>query len=605
MEATHCPPLETLFNWYNWVMPKQWEEVKQKLNIVDVVGSYVPLQKAGRNFKGLCPFHTEKTPSFMVSPQLQIFKCFGCGEGGDVFEFIKKIEGVEFPEALKILADKAGIKLKPFRADPQAKIKDRLLAVNSTASSAFKFFLTRHRVGDKARRYLEKRGITKEIIEQFDLGYAPKSWETLGKFLLSKNYNLSDIALSGLIVKKDRSRFFDFFRGRVIIPLKDVRGQVVGFSGRILDPKDTPKYINTVETPIFHKGEFLYGLYNTRQEIKKSGLVLVVEGDFGLLTLFQKGIKNVVALKGTAFTQKQLELLKRYTKKIVLYLDSDEAGVQAALKSAFSAQDKGFSVKVVSGQKGVDPDDLAKEDLPRLKKLIENPKEVYDFAIDTLRDHHDLRVGSEKREFSHKVLKILAQIKDPVERSHYVKKLGLILETDEALLLGLIEQFLRNPKAPFPKKAAAPLAKSRLSKEQYFLALLFRAPLDTSQRRVHLAGKGDFSDKIILEIFEAFKDYISGRKSEFNPQVFAKKLGDKARDIFESLYLADLSYLGDTPDKWEKETELVLKDLKQAAIKRELRGVSFEIKKAEQEGRGVVDLQKKFNELKEKLSAMG
>ncbi|MFH1896440.1 MAG: DNA primase, partial [bacterium] len=545
-------------------MPKQWEEVKQSLNIVDVVGSYVPLQKAGSNYRATCPFHTENTPSFMVSPQLQIFKCFGCGEGGDVFEFIKKIEGVEFPEALKILAEKAGIKLAPFKGDPQAHIKDRLLAINNTTASVFNFFLTKHKVGEGAQAYLKKRGISPETIEQFNLGYAPKSWDTLGKFLLSKNYLLSDMALAGLTVKKEKNKFFDFFRGRVMIPLKDVRGQVVGFSGRVLDPKDTPKYINTIETPVFHKGEFLYGLYNTRQEIKKAGWALVVEGDFGLLTLFQKGVRNAVALKGTAFTQKQLELLARYTKKIVLYLDSDEAGVQAALKSAFLAQDKGFNVKVVAGPKGVDPDDLAREDLPKLKKIIASPQEVYDFAIDTYKLRYDLRVGSEKREFSHKVLEILAQIKDPVERGHYVKKIGLILETDEALLVGLIEQFLKGSAAPAAAKVVPSLAKTRFSKEQYFLSLLLRAPLEISQKRAHLAGKGDFSEKLNLEIFEAFKDYIGGRKSEFNPQVFGKKLGERARAVFEGLYLVDLSYLEDSLDKWEKETEAVLKDLKRS-----------------------------------------
>jgi DNA primase len=585
-------------------VPKQWEEVKRSLNIVDIIGSYVPLQKAGSNYRALCPFHTENTPSFMVSPQLQIFKCFGCGEGGDIFEFVKKIEGIDFPEALQILAQKAGVKIEPFKRDPQLKIKDRIYSINSMAASAFNFFLVKHKIGEKARQYLKRRGISQEIVEKFNLGYAPDSWDTVGKYLLSKGYNLSDISLAGLIGKRSGGSHFDFYRRRVMIPLMDARSRVVGFSGRVLDPKDTPKYINTIETPVFHKGEFLYGLNETRHSIKKMGWALVVEGDFGLLTLFQKGFENVAALKGTAFTQKQLEILGRYTKKIVLYLDSDEAGVQAALKSAFLAQSRGFTVKVTAGPKGVDPDELAKQDLSRFKKLVSNPKEVYDFAIDTYKDKYDLRSGSEKREFSHKVLEILAQISDPVERSHYIKKLGLILETDESLLQGLIEKFLQKPDQSLSSASSTPFAKARLTKEQYFLSLLLRAPLTVAQKRAHLAGKSDFWEKINLEIFEALKDYIAGRKSDFNPQTFVKKLSSGAQSVFENLYLADLSYLGDDINKWEKETELVLKDLKRLAIKRELRALSFGIRRSEQEGRGVAHLQKKFNELKDRLSTM-
>lgn len=584
---------------------KQWEEIKDKLSIVDVVSAYVPLQKAGRNYKATCPFHSEQTPSFMVSPELQIYKCFGCGDGGDVFEFIKKIEGVEFSEALKILADKAGVELKEYKKDPQAKVNDRVLEINNTAAAVYKFFLHKHKVGEEARKYLSERGLSSEVIREFGLGYAPKSWDTVGKYLLSRNFTFGDLSVSGLIVKKDNKRFFDFFRGRVLIPLKDIRGQVVGFSGRRLDPKDIPKYLNTTETSVFHKGEFLFGLYNTRHEIKKQGWALVVEGDFGLLTLYDRKVKNVVALKGTAFTNKQLALIGRYTKKLVLYLDSDEAGTQAALKNAFAAQENGFSVKVIAGPKGKDPDDLIKEDPEKFHKLLASPQDVYDFVINTYREQYDLRSGSEKREFSHKVLAVLAQIKDPVERQHYVKKLGLILETDETLLTGLIEQFLKNNRLQpslnqsLPKPTVS--VRPRLSKEQYFLALLFKSPLEIAQKRIHLAGKNDFADKLNLEIFEIYKEHITDRKSELNPQSFRRKLEKECQELFDTLYLTDLSYLDSSFDTWEVETEQVLKELKAMAIKRELKEVSFAIKRAEQEGGEVDGLQQKFNELRERL----
>jgi DNA primase len=587
---------------------KQWEEVKQKVDIVDLVGSYVPLQKAGRNHRGLCPFHQEKTPSFMVSPELQIFKCFGCGVGGDVFEFIKQIEGVEFPDALKILADKAGIRLRLYKKDPQASIKERVLEINSKASQTFEFFLHKHKVGSKAKEYLLKRGLTEETIKKFNLGYAPRSWDTVGKYLVKIGYNLSDIGLAGLVVQREKGKFFDFFRGRIIIPLKDLRGQVVGFSGRVLDAKDNPKYINSSESPVFRKGEFLYGLYDSKQEIKKAKNALIVEGDFGFLTLFQLGITNVAALKGTAFTPKQLEILARYTKRLNLFLDSDEAGVQAALKSAFLAQDKGFAVKVVSPKDSKDPDDLAKEDFKAFKRLLQNPKDVYDFAIDMYKAQYDLRSGSGKREFSQKVLEILAQIKDPVERTHYVKKLGLIIETDESILLGLLGRFLSQkplPSGVTPSISVAPaVPKTRLSKEGYFLALLFKAPLEVLKKQVHKAGKGDFVDKNNLEIFEALKSYVGRRKSEFSAASFRKKLGEGQESVFDLLYLEDLSFLGDGSDKWDEESESVLRALKQAALKRELKSLSFEIKQLERDGRSTKLAQKEFNALSGKLAVL-
>lgn len=581
---------------------KQWEEVKQKLNIVDIISSYTPLQKAGRNYKGLCPFHQENTPSFMVSSELQIFKCFGCGEGGDVFEFVKKIEGLEFADTLRLLADKAGIKLEPYTKDPESGVADRILDINSKALLAYSYFLNKHTVGNAAKEYLAKRGLSEKTIKEFNLGYSPKSWNTLTKYLMNQKYTLSDIGLAGLAVIRGKDSYFDFFRGRVMIPLLDARGQAVGFSGRVLDPKDSPKYINTIESPVFHKGKFLFGLSLTRQQIKKSGWALVVEGDFGLITLYQMGIKNVVALKGTAFTQEQLKLLGRYTKKLVLFLDSDEAGVQAALKSAFLAQDLGFSVKVVSPkQEKKDPDDLAKEDFDAFKKLLDNPLDVYDFAIETYRKKYDLRSGADKREFSQKILAILSQIKDPVEQRHYIKKLALILETDEALLAGLIGRPTSLPVSPVLPKAFGSTLKLRLSQESYFLALMFKAPLDIAQKQVYKAGKNDFSNKHYLEIFEALKEYLIGRKSVFNPQTFRGKVGEECRGIFDELYLEDLSFLGDSPDSWDKESEVSLKELKRVAVKREMRAITFEIKRREAAGEETDDLQEKFNGLKDKL----
>src|SRR3990167_7304762 len=291
------------------------EQIKQKIDIVAFISEYVALKKTGANFKGLCPFHAEKTPSFIVSPERQIWHCFGgCNEGGDVFKFLMKIENLEFAEALKILARRAGVTLSGgFAQSRTAELKEKIYEVNHLASEFYQYILTKHPMGEKALDYLKDRKITDSSVKLFGIGYAPQSWDSLSKFLHKKGYAQELMQSAGLISKSGIGNTFDRFRGRLMFTLRDHRSNVVGFAGRLLDPDaKEAKYVNTPETSLYHKGELFYGFDITKEAIKKEDSAIIVEGEFDMLSSFQAGIPNVVALKGTALTLMQAKLIKRF-----------------------------------------------------------------------------------------------------------------------------------------------------------------------------------------------------------------------------------------------------------------------------------------------------
>ncbi len=284
-------------------------QIKQKLDITDIVASYISLKKAGKNYKAVCPFHSEDTPSFMVSPELQIFKCFGCGEAGDMFSFVEKIEGVEFARAMEILAEKAGVKIERQDVDPNYKKKTKLYEINHMAAEFYHHLLTKHKSGQKALDYLKKeRGLDDATIDAYKLGYAPNNWDTLNQFLTKKGFETGDLELSGVVVqKRDEKGHIDKFRGRVMFPLIDTSDKIVGFSARDIVGRD-PKYLNTQETLIFNKSAFIYGLNKAKVDIKKEGVVFV-EGQMDVIKAWQNDIKNVVAVSGTSLTSLQLYIL--------------------------------------------------------------------------------------------------------------------------------------------------------------------------------------------------------------------------------------------------------------------------------------------------------
>ncbi|MBI5358903.1 DNA primase [Candidatus Amesbacteria bacterium] len=414
-------------------MIDQVQEIKQKIDIVELIQEHMQLKKAGRNYKGLCPFHGEKTPSFMVNPELQIFKCFGCQVGGDAFTFLQKIEGMDFYESLQTLAKRAGVELISYRPTGQEELRERLIRINTMASEYYHYLLTKHDLGKKALDYLHNRKITDESIEKFKLGFAPEGWDYLYKFLTQKKkFEISELERVGLITKT-----YDRFRNRIIFPLLSARGQTLGFAGRLM-PESTDKagkYVNTSETEIYHKSEMLYGLDITRSEIKLSGLAVVVEGEIDCMASFQAGIKNVVAIKGSALTDRQAEILKRICDTVVLALDADIAGDAAARRGVEIAEKAGLNIKIVVLKDAKDPGDFAADYPEGWKKAVAGAIPIYDFYLNSAVSRYSLE-ASGKKKIGQELLPIWAQIQDEIVRAHYIKLLSKTLDVDEADVRG-------------------------------------------------------------------------------------------------------------------------------------------------------------------------
>lgn len=431
----------------------QVQEIKQKIDIVELISAYTPLKKAGRNYKGLCPFHGEKTPSFMVNPELQIFKCFGCQVGGDAFTFLQKIEGMDFYESLQTLAKKAGVELVSYKPSQAEESKERLIRANSLACEYYHYLLNSHKLGKKALEYLQNRKITSRSIETFKLGYAPEGWDYLTRFLTDKKkFDLSDLQAAGLVIKN-----YDRFRNRVMFPLNNARGQTVGFAGRVLpvpfakaSEDQGGKYVNTSETEIYHKSELLYGLDITRGEIKKAGFAVVVEGEIDCIASYQAGIKNVVAIKGSALTVRQVEMIRRLCETVILALDSDKAGDAAARRGIEIADKAGLNIKVVTSLSGAkDPGEYAIEDPKGWEKAVKEAIPIYDFYIRSAVERYGLE-ASGKRKISQELMPVISNIEDGIVRAHYIKLLAKTLEVDETDIRSQMSKILN----PLPADAS-------------------------------------------------------------------------------------------------------------------------------------------------------
>ena len=361
-------------------MESEVEEIKKKLDIVDVINHYLPLKKRGRHYLANCPFHSEKTPSFTVSPELQIFKCFGCGKAGDIFTFVEEYEHVDFKDALEDLAKMAGVTLKK---DPQITQIDhrrkRLIELNHQVARFYNYILTTHPLGKNALDYILKRGIALETIKLFKIGFSPPSAALIVNYLHKKGFLDDELIATGTFgfSQYHARQMYDRFQGRLTFPLSDFRDRILGFSGRILPgstASNAAKYINSPETDIYHKSQMLFGLNLAKESIKKNNSVLVVEGEFDLISPFQQGVTNIVALKGTAFTSDQLQLLHRYTDNLILGLDSDFAGNNAARKSIELADSMEFDIKVLDlGTTFKDPDEAIQTDPVFFQNQLQNP----------------------------------------------------------------------------------------------------------------------------------------------------------------------------------------------------------------------------------------
>jgi len=458
------------------------QEIKAKLNIEDIVSEYVQLKRAGRNFKGLSPFTNEKSPSFIVSPEKQIWHDFSSGKGGDMISFIEQVEGLDFKGALALLARKAGVDLSTFQRSggtgDNSKKKDRLFQAVEAAVTYYQVQLTKN---ESPLRYVrEQRGYEKQTLLDFRFGYSPQSSDTLKKYLNDKGFSEQELLDSGLIVKRD-SGSIDMFRNRLMIPLSDPQGRPVGFTARQLDnSKNAPKYINTQATVLYDKSRQLYGFSQAKEAIRKSGYVVVVEGNLDVVASHQAGVKQVVASAGTALTTAHLKSLQRFTGDIRLAFDDDRAGQEAAERTIPLAQSLGLELSFISIPSGKDPDELIKQDVGLWQKTVESPVYMIDWLLGRIALQVDLKSAPGKRKFTTSVLEIVKNIQDPVEQEHYIR---IIADMTSTSVSSVNQKFANNNNASTPRlkkvqtKAIEPLdINNQEVREQHFLSILHSVP---------------------------------------------------------------------------------------------------------------------------------
>jgi DNA primase len=534
----------------------QVEEIKQKLNIVDVINRFTPLKKRGRNHIACCPFHGEKTPSFTVSEELQIFKCFGCGKSGDIFTFVQEYERIDFREALTELAAMAGIVLKKSEFDNKQDSRKKVLSdLNAQVEKFYQYMLLTHPLGKNALDYVTKRGISLDTIKKFGLGYSPENPAIAVNFLTKKGYKIDDLIASGTFGKSQyNSRIYDRFQGRLTFPLSDYRGRILGFSGRALPAKnqDLPagrqvpaKYINSPETEIYHKSFNLFGLHLAKDFIRQQNAVIVTEGEFDMISPFQAGIKNIVAIKGTAFTEEQLQLLRRYTDTLVLGLDSDFAGSNASRKSIELADSMEFDIKVlILGEKYKDPDEAARNDLEFFKTQLNQTVSIWDFIIQSQVKINNPDTIKGKKEILNVVLPFLVKIKNSVIRSDYLKKLANEIGSDYEAILEEAKKIPKNLPATTKTtvgldiNAATPKPNAVIepSKTQKFEELLLTLIIGAKNPAKVAQKVSSQLSRLQDHRYSAIGENLL-KIDEFEPKSFEDLLPAEIKPVFQSIYM--------------------------------------------------------------------
>jgi DNA primase len=582
------------------------ELIKQKINIVDLIGEYLPLKKSGVNFKTPCPFHQEKTPSFVVSPERGIWHCFGCAKGGDHFKFLMEKEGMDFPEALEFLAKKAGVTLKRHKSEVKDK-RVRLYEVNQKAAQFFNYILTKHNLGKNALDYLHGRGVTDKTIEELTLGYAPNSWESLTKFLRSRGFITEEMVEAGLAVPS-KNGGYDRFRGRVMFPLVNVKNQNCGFAGRILGIGE-PKYINTPVTPVFDKSNFLFGLNLAKGDIRQKNQIILVEGLMDMVMSYQSGVKNVVATQGTALTSEHIELIKKYTDTVLLCFDKDLAGDSASRRGIEMADAAGFNIKVIQIKEGKDPADVALKDVNLWTAAVAEAEPIYDYYLRSSSLRYKSETAEGKKRIASELIPIWAKISDSFTQEHYIQKLAALLSIEESLLRREVNK-AKYPAAPkfegvLTKPEALKTTKSRREMlEEYLLALLLKIPADLTY--IPQFPETIFIDenyRAIYVLLVLYLDAISFKTSAFNISEFVKTLPEDLVPVADRLYLTEIDDKLSSSKVWQDEINFVVAELKRVLIRASLEKLSSEIKNAQAFGKIELleVLNRRFRDLSVKL----
>jgi DNA primase len=574
-------------------------EVKQRLDIVDFISEYVTLQKAGRNFKGLCPFHSEKHASFFVFPEQQSWHCFGaCGTGGDIFSFVMRKEGIDFGQALRLLAQRGGVALGSSEAPGKAENekRDRLLQINEAATEYYHHVLSAAKAGATARDYLTERNIMPETIKEFRLGFSPDAWEAIKNYLLGKGHTERELAETGLVIEKEEGGSYDRFRNRLMFPICDIQGRVTGFGARVLDDS-LPKYINSPQTLIFDKSNSLYGIDKAKAAIRKKDLVIIVEGYMDALTAHQHDWENVVGSMGTALTEKQVEGIKRLTSNIALALDADLAGEEATLRGKAILAHSKIEGKVISLPPGKDPDQVIKEDPALWQKLVEQAMPIIDFAFQSVIGKVDVNRARDKSLAVEKLQPLIYEIerKDFTQYSHYVEKLASAIKTKPLVVEGALQKLKatrekpRHVKGVEQPRPARQLISSPI--EEYCLSLLLQYPelrplagevspehFESTENREVFVQWQNSSDSVSLEseLDTSLLEHLYYLVSKKPPPATQQRESTRHRDLAYCI----LRLQEKLSRKLEAEKEATLE------IERERGGISSELAKLEEQGIG-------------------
>ena len=576
-------------------------EIRDRSSILEVVSDYVTLKKTGKNYKGLCPFHAEKTPSFMVNEEKQIFHCFGCGEGGDAFTFLMKAGHFSFPQAVEELAKRYGVNLPSRELSPAQKKeiaeRETLFQINQIASDYFHDLLTQRREGEEGRKYLSQRGINQEIIGEHRLGYSTDGWNGLVQHLQGKKVSLELAWKLGLIFPKRKEGWYDAFRGRVLFPIFDLHQRIVGFGGRVIR-EGQPKYLNSPESSIYHKGEVLYGLSVAKRYAAEKDSVIIVEGYFDLLTLHQCGLKHSVATLGTALTPQHIRTLKRYTNNLITVFDADPAGIQATLRSLPLFLEEEVAGKTIVLPKGEDPDGfLRKGNLEDFGKRMELAVSLIDFFFERLMKAHDVKSVDGKVKIAKEGVALLGKIPDKIRRDFYTRALAERLDVKESFLYEILHS---SPKQPF--KAGGDLGKPLTERsfpkaEEMVVHLMVQHP----EIIPAISKEGvlkEFESPILQKIAEALEDLYQ-RRGRFNlPQALAHFDEDLKGKLSEFAFQGDGLEGGDR----EKILEDCIQKIREKRVKKEKGELQKRIKEADkqQEDKGLNPLLKQKLELARK-----
>lgn len=568
----------------------QVTQVREKTDIVALISEYIALRQVGRNFKTNCPFHGEKTPSFVVSPQRQIWHCFGCQKGGDVFTFLMEYESIEFPEALKILAHKAGIELiqSQFETGISAK-KEKVYKLNHLSAEFYHYLLLHHKVGVNALSYItQERGIKEQVINTFMVGFAPRIGNALVSYLLKKkNYKKEELLDAGLAYERN-GRLMDFFSNRIMFPLYDHRDNIIGFSGRVFGASNTDqfavsKYVNTRETLVYHKGSTFFGLNATRKEIKELNQAIIMEGEFDVMTSFQEGIGNVVAVKGTALTENQVNLIARFAQKITLCFDQDKAGIDAMKRSVPVLEKKGLTITVVSVPNGKDPDDAIKTDPIEFKKSVKNDSGIYDFLLAKALEGNSRNTAEGKRKISEELLPVFARIENEIVKEHYLRKLSSELDTTYESIHRQYEK-LGQPKQE--QSVAAPHIKKGREEilEEYLLSLIVQSsmPKKTLEDAVVIISDSLSRERAYQKILYHLLSFFSTAEV-FDNRKFGDNLPTELISTYDKCFLFPLPKFPDDKS-YKEEIVKVSTELKKMYLQEKIKQMNDLIKENEAKG---------------------